>query len=101
VVEIRLLIQHPMENGFRRDPLGRAVAKNIIHRLVARYDGREILRAELGSGIAANPYFRLLYPRHGIGPDRDRLGRRSRGAWQRQRAHRGERLTCGGWRRLR
>lgn len=57
VVEIRLLIQHPMENGFRRDPLGRAVAKNIIHRLVARYDGREILRAELGSGIAANPYF--------------------------------------------
>ncbi len=57
VVEIRLLIQHPMENGFRRDPLGRAVAKNIIHRLVARYDGREILRAELGSGVAANPYF--------------------------------------------
>ena len=57
VVEIRLLLQHPMENGFRRDTLGRSVQRNIIHRLVARYDGREILRAELGTGIAANPYF--------------------------------------------
>ncbi len=56
-IEIRLLLQHPMENGFRRDTLGRSVPRNIIHRLVARYDGREILRAELGTGMAANPYF--------------------------------------------
>jgi len=56
VIEIRLLLEHPMENGFRRDTLGRAVPKNIINTLVARYDGREILRAELGTGIAANPY---------------------------------------------
>ena len=57
IIEIRLLLQHPMENGFRRDALGRSVAQNVIHTLVARYDGREILRAELGTGIAANPYF--------------------------------------------
>lgn len=56
IIEIRLLIQHPMENGFRRDPQGRTVAKNVVNRLVARYDGREIFRAELGTGIAANPY---------------------------------------------
>jgi sulfur-oxidizing protein SoxZ len=57
VIEVRLLLQHPMENGFRRDTLGRSVPRNIIHRLVARYDGREVLRAELGTGMAANPYF--------------------------------------------
>ena len=56
IIEIRLLLEHPMENGFRRDSLGRAVAKNIIHTLLVRYDGREILRGELGTGIAANPY---------------------------------------------
>jgi len=56
VIEIRLLLEHPMENGFRRDALGRAVPKNIINTLVARYDGREILRAEFGTGVAANPY---------------------------------------------
>jgi len=56
-VEIRLLIQHPMENGFRRDALGHAIAMNVVNLVVVRYDGREIFRAELGSGIAANPYF--------------------------------------------
>lgn len=56
IIEIRLLLQHPMENGFRRDALGRALPKQIIHTLRARYDGREILRAEFGTGIAANPY---------------------------------------------
>lgn len=56
IILIRLLLEHSMESGFRRDSLGRAVAKNVIHSLVVRYDGREILRAELGSGIAANPY---------------------------------------------
>ncbi len=56
IILIRLLLEHSMESGFRRDSLGRVVAKNVIHSLVVRYDGREILRAELGSGIAANPY---------------------------------------------
>jgi sulfur-oxidizing protein SoxZ len=56
IIQIRLLLEHPMESGFRRDSLGRAVTKNVIHSLTVRYDGREILRADLGSGIAANPY---------------------------------------------
>jgi sulfur-oxidizing protein SoxZ len=56
IVEIRMLLEHPMENGFRRDPVGQTVPKNIINSLVVRYDGREILRAKLGTGIAANPY---------------------------------------------
>lgn len=56
VIPVRIAIQHPMETGFRYDNVGQAVAKNVIHTLVVRYNGAEILRAELGSGIAANPY---------------------------------------------
>ena len=56
IIEIRLLLEHPMESGFRRDPLGRSIPKNVIHTLLVRYDGREILRGEFGSGMAANPY---------------------------------------------
>jgi sulfur-oxidizing protein SoxZ len=56
VIEIRLLVQHPMESGFRRDVQGRVVPMNVVNQVVARYDGREIFRAELGSGVAANPY---------------------------------------------
>lgn len=56
VVEVRLLIQHDMETGFRRDMQGRAVAMNVITEVRARYGDEEVFRAELGSGISANPY---------------------------------------------
>lgn len=59
VIEIRIAIQHPMETGFRFDVMGKPVPKNVINRLVARYDGAEVFRAELGSGIAANPYLQF------------------------------------------
>lgn len=59
VIEIRIAIQHAMETGFRYDTFGRAVPKNVINTLVARYNGAQIFRAELGSGIAANPYLQF------------------------------------------
>src|SRR5215831_13589545 len=51
VVEIRVLIQHPMETGYRHDDVG-----NVINVLSCRYNGVEVFRADLSSGIAANPY---------------------------------------------
>ena len=59
VMEIRIAIQHPMETGFRFDVMGKAIPKNVINKLVARYNGAEVFRAELGSGIAANPYLQF------------------------------------------
>lgn len=59
VIEVRIAIQHPMETGFRYDNVGRTIPKNVINTLVARYNGVDIFRAELGSGIAANPYLQF------------------------------------------
>jgi len=59
VIEVRIAIQHPMETGFRFDLGGRAIPKNVINQLVCRYNGVEVFRAELGSGIAANPYLQF------------------------------------------
>ena len=59
VVTVRVAIQHPMETGFRFDALGRSIAKNVINTLVCRYNGQEVFRAEMGSGIAANPYLQF------------------------------------------
>ena len=56
VIEIRIAIQHPMETGFRFGIDGRAVPKNVINQFTCRFDGREVFRAEMGSGIAANPF---------------------------------------------
>jgi sulfur-oxidizing protein SoxZ len=53
---VRVLVQHPMETGFRRDIEGREVPRNVIESVVCRVAGREVFRAELGTGVAANPY---------------------------------------------
>lgn len=55
VIQIRIAIQHPMETGYRPDNFGRRIPKNVINTLVCRYNGVEVFRAEMGSGISANP----------------------------------------------
>lgn len=56
---VRVAVQHPMETGFRYDVLGNAIPKNVINTLTCRYNGVDVFRAELGSGIAANPYLQF------------------------------------------
>jgi sulfur-oxidizing protein SoxZ len=60
VIAIRINIRHPMETGFRRDDEGHVIPKNTISQFVCRYNGEEIFRAELGSGISANPYLQFF-----------------------------------------
>jgi sulfur-oxidizing protein SoxZ len=60
LVEVRIVIQHPMETGFRRQPQGERIPRNAIHSLVCRYNGAEVFRATLSTGIAANPLLRFF-----------------------------------------
>lgn len=59
VMAIRVLIQHPMETGYRVDDVGKPIPRNTIRSFVCRYNGVEILRADMSSGIAANPYLQF------------------------------------------
>ena len=59
VMTVRVAVQHPMETGFRYDNMGRPIPKNVINTLVCKYNGAEVFRAEMGSGIAANPYLQF------------------------------------------
>ena len=56
VVEVRLLMQHPMETGFRPDATGRTVARNILRRIEAHFEGELVFAADLFPAITANPY---------------------------------------------
>lgn len=60
VVEVRLLLQHPMETGFRPGADGRTVPRNIVRRIEARFEGTPVFAAELFPAVAANPY--LAFP---------------------------------------
>jgi len=56
VVEIRTLISHAMETGYRRDADGRLLPRDILRRFTCRYDGELVFGAELHAAVAANPY---------------------------------------------
>ena len=56
VIEIKTLISHPMETGFRPDRNGRLIPRDIINSFVCRYNGVEVFRADLHPAIAANPF---------------------------------------------
>ncbi len=55
IIPVRIAIQHSMETGYRPDNFGRRIAKNVINTLTCRYNGVEVFRAEMGSGVSANP----------------------------------------------
>jgi sulfur-oxidizing protein SoxZ len=55
-VELKLLIAHPMESGFRRDATGQPLPRHIIKDVVCTWNGEEVFRAELFPAIAANPF---------------------------------------------
>ena len=66
-IEIRIAIQHPMETGYRTDDNGTSIPKNVINKLTCRYNGAEVFRAEMGSGISANPYLSFFIVAAGSG----------------------------------
>ena len=57
IIEIKTLVQHPMETGYRRTDMGAPIPRDIIERMTVTYDGATIFAAEMGPGVAANPYF--------------------------------------------
>ena len=60
IVEIKTLIAHPMETGYRAGPDGAILPRNLIRHLSCRYfdghDDVEVFSAELFPAVAANPF---------------------------------------------
>jgi len=56
VIEIRALIGHPMETGYRVGADGKLLARDIIRKFECRYNGEQVFGAELHQAISANPY---------------------------------------------
>ena len=56
IIEIKTLMSHIMETGYRRTATGDIVPRDIITNFTCRHNGAEIFRAELFPAIAANPF---------------------------------------------
>lgn len=56
IIEIKTLISHPMETGYRPKGDGTFFPRDIIQKFVCTLNGEEIFRADLYPAIAANPF---------------------------------------------
>jgi sulfur-oxidizing protein SoxZ len=56
VIEIKTLMSHIMETGYRHTTNGRVIPRDIITSFTCRFEGEEVFRADLFPATAANPF---------------------------------------------
>jgi sulfur-oxidizing protein SoxZ len=56
IIEIKTLMSHIMETGYRHTAEGAVVPRDIITNFSCRYNGNEIFRADLFPASSANPF---------------------------------------------
>jgi sulfur-oxidizing protein SoxZ len=56
IIEIKTLMSHIMETGYRHTEGGERIPRNIITAFSCLYNGVEVFRADLFPAIAANPF---------------------------------------------
>ena len=59
VMEIKTLISHVMESGFRKDDEGNLVPRRIINRFSCEFNGRPVFACDLEPAVSANPYLQF------------------------------------------
>ncbi len=57
ITDIRILMQHPMETGQRKDEKGDAVPVNFIQTFSVLHNGKLLIDGQLNTSISKNPLF--------------------------------------------
>ena len=58
--QIRLLIQHPMETGFRRDVDGNVLETNLLETMSLDFEGQPVFNALTMNALTANPFLTFV-----------------------------------------
>ena len=56
IIQIKAMMQHPMETGYRRNSQGEEIPRDIITEFQCSYQGKVIFSGTFSPGIAANPF---------------------------------------------
>jgi len=57
ITDIRILMQHPMETGQRKDEKGEMVPVNFIQTFSILHNGKPLIDGQLNTSISKNPLF--------------------------------------------
>ena len=55
-VEVKMIVNHPMDTGRKKDDAGQLIAAHFIQQLNVTLNGKTVFEAQMGTGIAKNPY---------------------------------------------
>lgn len=62
IIEIKTLISHKMESGFRKDKkTGELVPQQIINKFVCGFNGEQVFASDWHPAISANPYISFTF----------------------------------------
>lgn len=66
--EVKALITHPMENGFRKDQeTGNLISAHFIEEVECQHNGKVVMSAIWGGGISKNPYLAFQFKGGNVG----------------------------------
>ena len=57
---VRVLMSHEMETGQRKDAAGKTIPAWHITEVSATHNGKSVLTAEWGAGVAKNPFLQFV-----------------------------------------
>jgi sulfur-oxidizing protein SoxZ len=57
VADIRVLMNHPMETGQRKDSAGKVIPLHFIQNLTVKLNGKTVIEGQISQAISRNPVF--------------------------------------------
>lgn len=62
LVDVKVLMKHPMETGLRKDKEGNKIPPHFIQNVMATVSGQTVFSAEFNTSVSKDPYLAFSYP---------------------------------------
>ena len=59
--EVKVLMNHEMETGQRKDAQGATVPRKILHKFTCTVAGKQVFAADFEPAVSANPYIQFKF----------------------------------------
>jgi sulfur-oxidizing protein SoxZ len=60
-VNVKILMSHEMETGYRKDASGKTIPAHFIQQVSATWQGKVVLSANWGTAISKNPFLEFNF----------------------------------------
>ena len=57
IVDVRVLMNHPMETGQRKDGAGNLIPMHFIQEIAVKLNGKTVIDAQISQAVSRNPVF--------------------------------------------